>query len=144
MHWRDEIVELHQFFEDWFLGRGGEATKTEGVDRADRAFHPDFTFIGPDGVVADRATTLQRIADGYAHTTELTIETVDHRLVHPGSASAGGTIVATYIERHRLSEGRANERISTAVFVVDPDGPNGLRWLHVHETWLDRPPPTDR
>ena len=75
MNWRDEIIDLHRFFEDWFLGRGGE------MKRAEDALHPDFSFIGPDGVVADRATTLQRLVDGHAHTTDLTIETVDGNLV---------------------------------------------------------------
>ena len=128
MSWRDEIIGLHRFFEDWFLGRGGE------MKRAEDALHPDFSFIGPDGVVADRATTLQRLVDGHAHTTDLAIETVDHRMIR----STGDTVVARYVERHRWTDGRSNERISTVVFIADTNGPNGVRWLHVQETWLGR------
>lgn len=126
MNWELEIIELHRFFEAWFLGR------EDSLERAELALHLDFTMIGPDGTLADRSTTLRRLRDGHAHSTDLRIETGDHRLLH----TADDLLIATYVERHRLAGDRANERISTVVFVPTRRGPNGLRWLHVHETWL--------
>lgn len=127
MNWELEIIELHRFFEAWFVGR------EDSLERAELALHLDFTCIGPDGVLADRSTTLQRLRNGHAHTTSLSIETRAHRLLH----TADKLLIASYIERHELSDDRTNERISTAVLVPARRGPNGLRWLHVQETWLE-------
>jgi hypothetical protein len=44
-------------------------------------------------------------------------------------------VIATYVEHHQLRD-RANHRLATVVFRVDPEGSNGLRWLRVHETWV--------
>lgn len=124
MGWHREIVEMHDFFEALYLG------KVESLDRAESAFHPDMTFAGPDGAVAERDQVMAMLAGGRGHTSSLTIETVDHRLLHEGD----GFTVASYVERHVLTE-RTNQRLSTVVFVPGP-GPNGLQWLRVHETWL--------
>lgn len=125
MNWELEIIELHRFFEAWFLGR------EDSLERAELAFHLDFTMIGPDGTLADRATVLRRLREANTH-TELRIETSDHRLLH----TADDLLIASYVEHHRLADDRTNDRIATAIFVPTRRGPNGLRWLHVQETWL--------
>lgn len=126
MRWREEIIELHEFFEAYFLGT------VDSLERAERAFAPEFTFVGPDGTESDRAGVIRMLLDGHAHTGELKITTTDHRLV----VETEEAVVATYVERHQLSGGRSNERRSTVVFVADPGAPNGLRWRHVQETWV--------
>ncbi len=133
MHWRDEIIELHQAFETWFLGTG------ESLDRVEEALDPRFTFVGPDGSESDRAAIIEQIAAGRGHTNDLTITTSDHVLLEATAEVA----LARYVEIHNWPDGRSNRRLSTVVFRVDPTGPNGLRWLRVHETWLDRTPPEE-
>ncbi len=125
MRWREEIDELHRFFEAYFLGT------ESSIERAEAVFAPEFSFVGASGTESDRDNTLQMIRDGHAHTSNLTITTSDHRLV----LQTADVIVATYIEHHQLSEG-INHRLSTVVFVPDPTAPNGLLWKHVHETWI--------
>ena len=44
-------------------------------------------------------------------------------------------LVATYEEWHQTGD-RTTARISTGVFRHEAGAPNGLLWLHVHETWL--------
>lgn len=127
MRWRQEIEELHDEFEAWFLGAG------DSLDRVEAALHPDFTFVGPHGDETDRQTTIDRIDAGRGHASDLTIATTDHGLVH----ATDEVVVARYVEGHDWADGRTNRRLSTVVFLVDPDGPNGLRWLRVHETWLE-------
>ena len=125
--WEREIVELHEFFERLFLGQ------TESLDRADQALASDFTMAGPHGVLSQRADVMGQLGAGIGHASELSIRVEDPRLI----LETDDTIVAEYIEVHGLSGDRHNRRRSTVVFKKDADGPNGLRWLRVHETWID-------
>lgn len=127
MDWRTEIIELHDFFQAYFLGQ------EDSLDRVEAALHAGFSIVGPNGGVSDRATTLEMLRGGHGHTESLVIRTLDHALLH----QTDDVLVASYIERHELSTD-TNDRLSTVVFGIDPTGPNGVRWLRVHETWLDR------
>ena len=125
--WHQEIVELHDFFEELFLGT------TESLARADRALADDFTMAGPHGTLSSRAEIRGQLEAGIGHTTDLEITIEEPQLV----AETDDLLVAEYIEVHGLRDGRANRRRSTVVFRKDFDGPNGLRWLRVHETWIE-------
>ena len=128
--WKTEIIELHRFFEAYFLG----TLPLEALERAEAAFHEHFTMIGPDGDLRNRATILQMLHDGHHHTDDLTITTSKHTLIHDD----GGALVAAYVERHDLREGRSNERWTSVVFAPDDAAPNGLAWRHAQETWIGR------
>ncbi len=125
--WMTEVDELHEFFEAYFLG----TIPADDLTRFETVLDPDFTIVGPDGGVSNRATTLDAVRQGFHHTSDFTLTTRDHRLVHADDS----TVVGSYIEHHGWSDGRENERLSTVVFRVDDSMPNGLRWLRVHETW---------
>lgn len=127
MGWRREIEELHQFFEDWFLGNEPSMQRVEAV------FAPAMTFVGPNGHETNRDETVRMIREGRAHTTQLRIATTDHRLLH----RADDMLVASYVEHHQLAE-RSNHRLTTVVFLVEPEAPNGVLWLRVHETWINQ------
>jgi len=126
MDWRTEIIELHGFFERYFIGT------EDSIARFENALADDFSMVDPSGNDYDRAAVLDVVRDGHGHTSSLVITTSDHRLL----ATHEETIVAQYIETHELAE-RTNRRKTTAVFVADRTTPNGLAWLRVHETWLE-------
>lgn len=126
-NWQSEIIQLHEVFEAYFLGT------TDDLTRVEAALAADFTFVATDADTTDRDGTLAAITGAHAHTDSLTIRTVDHKLV----LGADGILVAEYVEEHVLTD-RTNSRRATVVFSTDPDGPNGLRWRRVHETWIDR------
>ncbi len=126
-NWHREIVELHDFFEAWFLGTADDHQRVEA------ALADDFTMVGPTGVSSDRDEVVQAIVDGRAHTDSLTIEIHEPELVF----ETEDLLIAEYIETHVLRDW-SNHRRSTVVFRQDADGPNGLRWLRVHESWIDR------
>ncbi len=125
MHWQAEIVELHDFFEEYFLGR------IASLARAEAAFGPKFTFVGPNAETRNRASVIQMLADGHAHAEQLKITTTDHQLL----LESPDAIVATYVEHHELAD-TSNHRLTTVVFVPDPDAPNGLLWHRAQETWM--------
>lgn len=125
--WHREIVELHEFFEAYFLGT------IDDQHRIEQALAEDFTMAGPDGSVAPRSAVVQAIIAGHAHTNDLRIVIESPRLI----TETDDLVVAEYIEVHELSS-RTNRRRTTVVFQRDQDGPNGLRWLRAQETWIDR------
>ena len=127
MRWSDEIRGLHAFFEGYFLG----TLPADDLSRFADVLDPAFTIVGPDGSVADRATTIEMVRQGHAHTRDMTIECLDLELLHQGDT----TLVASYVERHAWADGRENRRLATVVFAADATMPHGARWVRVHETW---------
>ncbi|RMD60098.1 MAG: DUF4440 domain-containing protein, partial [Planctomycetota bacterium] len=47
-------------------------------------------------------------------------------------------LLAQYEEWQRF-EGRTTVRLSTVLFVRDDTAPGRLRWVRVHETWIEPP-----
>lgn len=123
--WQREVDELHQFFQALFLA------EIDSIDRAEAALGPDFTMVGPDGTVSQRADVLAQLRSGHGHSAELRIEIEEHRTV----VETDAVIVGEYIEFHSFADD-GNRRRTTVAFDVDPDGPNGVRWRHAQETWL--------
>lgn len=117
-----EVRELHSFFERWFDGTA-EPSEVDRLDVLDGSFH----MVGPDGHVHNVDQVRSAIEDGYGRRT-MQIEIRNVR-VHP-SAPTG-----TY-EEWQTIDGEITGRISSAVMSGDPSTPNGLRWMHLHETWL--------
>lgn len=123
--WREEIEELHDVFEAYFLG------SIDSLERIEAALGIDFTIVGPNGVESSRAETVQALASGHGHTASLLITVTEPRLLIEND----DLLIASYIENHELA-GRKNHRRSTVVFSKDDVGPNGLQWHRVHETWI--------
>ena len=126
-----EILELHQFFEDWFAGRL-EPSAT-AFERCRRVLPPDFTLINPDGVRTDQPELLERLqsAHGSARDTYFHI-----RIDEVSSRPLGADLhLVTYQEWQDTDE-FVTARWSTAIMKEDAEAPNGLVWLHVQETWI--------
>jgi hypothetical protein len=131
---RTEIDELHAFFEQWFNGdlEPSEATLARFTD----VMAPGFHIVSPDGAMRDRAAIIRLVREGHGsglvdgkRTVRIWIEHLALR------ASSDHVSVVTY-EEWQERGGEQTGRLSTAVLQNAPDTPNGLRWLHVHETWL--------
>lgn len=128
--WHAEIIALHDFFQGWLDGTlpARDAIYARLKDTQD----PAFTIIGPDGSLI----TGQQLFDAFRHAHgtrpgwRMWIERAELR--HSG----GDLRVVTYEEWHRQADGVVTARLSTAIFRVSAGAPNGLVWLHVHETWM--------
>jgi hypothetical protein len=129
-----EIVDLHQFFEDWFSG------KLDLTDANFRRFESviadGFALIDPGGVITERETLIPRLRAAHNTRPNVRVWIENIRLHH----YVGDILLVTY-EEWQESGDQTTARLSTALFRDKPDAPNGLEWLHVHETWLpDRAP----
>lgn len=124
--WHAEIIELHDFFERYFAG----THEPETIARLDKALATDFTIVSPSGTESTREQTIASISAAHGSTTALEMSIESVRLV----SDDGATIVARYVEVHHGAD--PTRRLSTVVFDRAADGPNGVRWRTVHETWL--------
>lgn len=128
-----EIVALHQFFEGWFTGR--LANTDENYRRFSDVVSKDFEIISPEGTSRARTGMIDglRQTHGNWSNTEkpgrIWIQNVRSRVV------GERFYIATY-EEWQQENGVARGRLSTALFRERADAPNGVEWLHVHETWL--------
>jgi hypothetical protein len=129
---RTEIIELHRFFTWWF---SGELPNTDAAWSAlENGLAPDFALITPHGTRVERDPLLTSLRPlhgqhGPAAGFKISIRNYDCRHVDDG------LVLATYEEWQTL-HGQETGRLSTALFERNPAMPNGVRWLHVHETWL--------
>ena len=117
---RTEIEELHRFFERWL---GGEEND---FSRCDRALAHDFTMVGPGGEVRSREALVKGLLDAHGkRPVAIEIRNFEMREL------ANELALARY-EEWQDDRGR----VSTALFRVRGDAPNGIEWVTVHETWL--------
>lgn len=126
-----EIIELHQFFVDWFKG---DLPKNEsGFARFSVVTSPDFAIITPDGRRYTYEQITSSIYDSHANRAmmRITIKAVNHHATH------GDIHIVEYEEWQDTDPNQPTARLSTVIFKDDVSTPNGLRWLHVHETWKE-------
>lgn len=121
-----EIAELHQFFQDYFRGVIDPVAISRFVD----AMGDGFTIINSAGHIADRTTIINVIRNAHNQRHNIKIWTENHQI----RQIKEGLIVATYEEWQTTDE--TTQRQATVVFQQDEAAPNGLLWLHVHESGL--------
>jgi len=125
-----EIIGLHRFFQTWF--EGGFADRARGFLRFTDVMAPGFIIVSPKGTV----TTLHELAKGLRSAFGSwpdggTIEVSDVTLRYQNDEVA----LLTYVERQHVG-GKETARLSTAVMREHAAAPNGVCWMHVHETWM--------
>lgn len=127
--WHEEVAELHHFFQQWF--RGEHPQTEQAFARFDGVLHPAFCIVPPTGHVMARAETLIGVKEGYGRSPNIKIWVEDVTLRY----HTPHFLIVTY---HELQETAASstKRLSTVTFQPDRAQPNGLEWLHVHETWV--------
>lgn len=132
---RREIEALHQFFEGWLSG--GRPETADAFRRVDRALGPGFRLVHPSGAERSRDDILTGLRGAHGSQPGLTIEIQNVQL-----CGAGAQLLAATYEEWQRSTDTEDGRLSTVVFARHPESPHGLRWRHVHETWLRAPEDT--
>ncbi|MCG8351292.1 MAG: hypothetical protein MI924_26265 [Chloroflexales bacterium] len=120
-----EIVELHQFFQDWFNAVISD-TDAE-FDRFADVVASTFAIVSPAGKLQERAPLLAGLRAAYGKSPGIRIWIEDVRLCFQENDIA----IVTYAEWQQLGEA-ITARLSTALFRERSGPPNGLEWLHVH------------
>lgn len=126
-----EIVELHDFFQDWF--NAVLPQNQEAFNRMDRVIDRRFAIVMPSGVRVEREVLLARLfgAHGARSGIRIWIERVSVLIETDDLA------VVEY-EEWQEEGGEVTSRYSTVVFRRQQNVPNKLVWVHVHETWFTR------
>jgi hypothetical protein len=127
---RRELETLHAFFVDWYAGTVGPGA----FDRMEQVIAPGFEMVTPEGQRLDRAGVLEWVRDsrGQYESGEFDIEISNVDVV----AAFDDRLLVRYEEWQRQSDGE-NGRVSTVLFDRAEDTPEGVRWLDVHETYID-------
>jgi len=129
-----EVRDLHRFFEAWF--RGELERSDEALARLTDALDESFVLFHPEGAVFARDALVQRLRAAWGvHADDgisIRIEGLATRSLAPG------LVLATYEEWHER-EGEETGRRSSALLRAAEGAPEGLAWIHLHESWLGRP-----
>jgi hypothetical protein len=125
-----EVDDLHAFFELWFVGELAQSRAE--LARFSDVLADGFRMIQPSGLTRTRDGITTDVFDAHGAHEEVTIETstFDPRWV------GEETCLGTYEEWQSVGDERTG-RIATVLFRRAAETPNGVEWVHLHETWLD-------
>jgi len=130
-HAEREVREFHEFIEEWLTGRADR----EDYDRAEAVLPDDFEILSPTGDGRDGPTLRADLRDGHGVFADsdppFEVRIADLRTRDEPES----TCLVTYEEWQR-TDGDWEGRVSTAFFRRAVDAPNGVEWVHLHETWL--------
>jgi hypothetical protein len=123
-----EIVALHDFFQAWYRGTADD----RDFRQFEAALADDFVIVVPDARILQREAIIEAVRGQRASDPGIVVEI---RNVH-AHRSDSDSAVFTYEEWQMRTGEPPRGLLSTVVFALDPNARAGLRWLHVHETWL--------
>ena len=128
---RREIEELHQFFQDWF---NGDLPETDAsFARFADVMAPDFEMVSPNGRSISITSLQPALRQRYNSWQNGRIWIKNVR-VHWQK----GELLLVVYEEWQAVDGEENGRLSSVLFQQQPNLPNGLLWLYLHETWLPK------
>jgi hypothetical protein len=125
----NEIVQLHKFFQDWY--NNDLAPTDENFSRCAGVLAPSFSIIFPSGDMVYQQPLLETLHKSHYSRVGMRIWIENVQVRH----HIGELILATYEEWQEI-EGQVTARLSSVLFQEAQSTPNGLQWLHVHETWI--------
>ena len=125
-----EVRELHAFFQAWFTGRVPKSR--ECFARVELAWPTHFTMVTPQRVRMESAALLDSTFEQHGKYPGLNIRIEKLCVMHSPNS---GVAVAVYEEWH-MDESENEGRLCSATLVNQPEAPNGVQWLHIHESVL--------
>ncbi|MDO6728238.1 hypothetical protein Q4544_14960 [Cognatishimia sp. 1_MG-2023] len=124
----NEIVDLHDFFTEWF---NGSVNRDQLEPRFLSRLHKDLQFIPPEGFVMSGSALKNGFEQGYGSNPDFRIQIRDVDIRH----ERDGLVLATYTEWQTgaaLSAHANNARVTTVLMEMT----SPITWLHLQETWL--------
>ncbi|MDA2806719.1 DUF4440 domain-containing protein [Nocardiopsis suaedae] len=126
----EEIADLHRHIGAWLRGEAAPDTLGDFLGM----LTPGFRLHAPGGDVVDAAALEKGFPSAHGSAPGLVL-TIREPLV---VAEDDGIVVAAY-EEHQDSPRERSVRRCTVVFLRDAAARHGLRWHHLHETWILAP-----
>lgn len=124
-----EVESLHVFFQEWL---NGEVPDGPGrLARVDEALDDTFIIISPDARQTSKEVLLQQLRSSHGAWQDgrIWIEDVTGRALREQLA------LVTYKEWQQRG-GEVRGRLSSALFRRASEAPEGVAWVHLHETWI--------
>jgi len=130
---RAEVEQLHEFFTGWM---GGTLEADPGTfHRLDDALAAEFEMISPDGLLIGREQLTAGLMAAHGvhagRTRPFRIIVTNYR-----GRSLGKHLHLSTYEEWQVIDGETRRRVSTALFRDREGAPNGVEWVHLHETWM--------
>jgi hypothetical protein len=125
----NEVDGLHDFFVDWM---GAKIDRNPVLfKRFTDTVADTFTLISPSGEITPLDSLIPELEGAYAARPDfkIWIKNSTCRFVSDDQC------LMTY-EEWQIIAGVETARLSTALFSRREGTPNGVEWVHVHETWL--------
>jgi len=125
----NEVVDLHRFIERWLTGAVPATGDT--FERMSSVLADGFVIVSPRGVATPRESLLGEFHAAHGNRGEgFTVRIDDIRV----RRNIGELCVVTY-EEWQCDGDDETARLATALFGPRAGTPNGVEWLHLHETW---------
>ena len=130
-----EVIALHRFFEVWF---GGHCENDEQAfaDGMLCRMREDFTIVLPGGAMLEGRRFWPEFKKLHGDNPDFHISIRNVQRKTLPAAPIHLVIYEEWQRNARNSKPANNGRLSSALFLEDEKTPNGIAWLHVHETWL--------
>ncbi len=128
-----EVVELHEFFQKWLSGE--VPLRASNLERVGRALAKDFEIVSPAGNLTRRAQLLESLESRHGTFREPPLRIWVENI--RGRGLGEGLYLVTYEEWQQVGGQPKRGRLSTAVFRREPSAPQGVQWVHVHETRIE-------
>jgi hypothetical protein len=138
-----EVRELHEFLVEWMTGVLPRTP--EAYERFTQVMADGIVISNPGGELTERASLIGALESAHGIQAESPNqgrgnngEPKDFRIWIENCQcrhQEGGLSLVTYEEWQQIS-GTVTGRLSTALFRRCNGTPNGVEWLHLHETWL--------
>jgi len=124
----EEIVDLHDFFTEWF---NGTADRDQLEPRFLSRVHENLQFIPPEGQVMTSSMLKEGFERGYGSNADFRIQIRDVDIRY----ERGNTVLATYTEWQTGASQSANANNARVTSVL-MEMSTPATWLHIQETWL--------
>lgn len=124
-----EIVQIHQYFEDWYNGSSAEDYIEFDLNVSNR-FCDNFKIVMPDGTLYQRNEILKVIKDGYGTGDNFQIEI---KMIST-EAIKEDLFLVLYEEWHSESGKDRAGRIAAVILKKNDECVLGYEWIHCHES----------
>lgn len=129
---RREIVGLHDFFVTWYT----DITAESDFQRLTAALGEGFELVTPAGDTMSREAVVKAIRGSRGQYYE---GGFDIEIRNVTLTATSETVACARYEEWQSTPETETGRVSSVVFGVDPETPEGLRWDALQETWLSAP-----